>query len=224
MLLKNRLSIHILLLLTITSVACNNKIHHARIVLLPDTQTYAEKYPEVLDAQISYILREQKNINFVLQQGDLTQNNNDKEWQVVKNAFSKLDNKIPYVLAAGNHDMGSAPSKYADVRNSTLFNQYFPFSRMSQLPAFAGVFEQNKIDNAFYLTQTGKRKWLIITLEFGPRNIVLNWANKIAAQYPDRTIIITRIVICTLTVPGRGLETIGDRRLMVLGKTREIAA
>ena len=178
------------LLLAVVYVACNNKMHQARIVLLPDTQTYAEKYPEVLDAQINYILKEQQNINFVLQQGDLTQNNNDKEWQIVKTAFSKLDNKIPYVLAAGNHDMGSAPAKYADVRNSTFFNQYFPFAQMSKLPAFAGVFEQNKIENAFYLTQTGKIKWLVITLEFGPRNAVLDWASNIINQHPDRTVII----------------------------------
>ena len=182
--------LYFFLLLAIECVACNNKIQQARIVLLPDTQTYAEKYPEVLDAQINYVLKEQKNIHFVLQQGDLTQNNNDKEWQIVKTAFSKLDNKIPYVLAAGNHDMGSAAGKFADTRNSTLFNQYFPFTQMSKLPAFAGIFEQNKIENAFYLTQTGKIKWLIITLEFGPRNAVLDWASNIINQHPDRTVII----------------------------------
>ncbi len=170
--------------------ACSRNMHKARIILLPDTQYYAEKYPEVLDSQISYILREQKNVNVVLQQGDLTQNNNDKEWQVIKTAFSKLDHKVPYVLAAGNHDMGSAPGKFADVRNSTLYNQYFPFAHMSQLPAFGAVFELGKMENAYYLMQTGKKKWLIITLEFGPRNAVLDWANKIIDQYPDRIVII----------------------------------
>jgi 3',5'-cyclic AMP phosphodiesterase CpdA len=174
----------------ISSIACNTKMHQARIILLPDTQTYAEKFPEVLDSQINFILKEQKNISFVLQQGDLTQNNNDNEWGIIKAAFSKLDNKVPYVLAAGNHDMGSAPGKFADVRNSTLFNQYFLFSQMSRLPLFGGAFEQNKIDNSFYLAQTGKIKWLIITLEFGPRNEVLNWANNIVRQHPDRTVII----------------------------------
>ena len=169
--------------------ACSRNMHTARIVLLPDTQTYAEKFPEVLDSQINYILKEQKNINLVLQQGDLTQNNSDKEWQIIKNAFSKLDNKVPYVLAAGNHDMGSVAGKFADVRNSTLYNQYFTIAHMSQLPAFGGVFE-GKMDNAYYLAETRKVKWLIITLEFGPRNAVLDWANNIISQYQDRTVII----------------------------------
>ena len=176
--------------LFIILTSCSSKLGITRLILLPDTQTYAEKYPDVLDSQINYILKEKKNINFVLQQGDLTQNNNDKEWQVIKNAFSKLDNKVPYVLAAGNHDMGSAAGKFADVRNSALFNQYFPAVHMSQLPAFAGAFEPNKLDNTYYLTETGKIKWLIISLEFGPRNAVLDWANTIISQYPSHTVII----------------------------------
>ena len=180
----------LMILVVALIAACNTNIHKARFVLLPDTQYYAEKFPAVLDSQINWIVRNAKDINLVIQQGDLTQNNNDKEWQIVKTAFSKLDNKIPYVLAAGNHDMGSAAGKFADTRNSTLFNQYFPFTQMSKLPAFAGTFEQNKIENAFYLTQTGKIKWLIITLEFGPRNAVLDWASNIINQHPDRTVII----------------------------------
>jgi hypothetical protein len=181
----------ILLLIFISSAlfACNRKLHQARFVLLPDTQTYAEKYPEVLDSQINYILREQKNIDLVLQQGDLTQNNNDKEWEIIKTAFSKLDGKLPYVLAAGNHDMGSTAGKFADVRNSTLYNQYFPLTHMSQLPAFGEAFE-GKMDNAYYLLQTGKVSWLIFTFEFGPRNAVLDWANDIIRRHPERTVII----------------------------------
>lgn len=185
-----RFNIHVSCFLLLILASCSPGVHTARFVLLPDTQTYAEKYPEVLDSQINYILKEKKNIHLVLQQGDLTQNNNDKEWMIIKDAFSKLDNKVPYVLAAGNHDMGSGAGKFADVRNSTLFNQYFPFSRMSNLPAFSGVFEQNKLDNAYYVIKTGKIKWLVLTLEFGPRNAVLDWANKTIREHKNHTVII----------------------------------
>lgn len=167
--------------------SCSQK---ARIVLLPDTQTYAEKFPEIMDAQLKWIADNSKNINFVLQQGDLTQNNNEKEWQAVRNAFAKIDNKVPYVLAVGNHDMGSAPGKFADVRNSTIFNRYFPFSELTQKSHFGGNFESDKLDNAYFLLTIGKIKWIVITLEFGPRNEVLNWANEILAKYPDRLAIV----------------------------------
>ena len=170
--------------------SCSTKMHQVRIVLLPDTQTYAEKYPEVLDSQINWVARNAKQIAFVMQQGDLTQNNNDKEWKVIQNSFSKLNGKVPYVLAAGNHDMGSADGKFADVRNSTLFNTYFPYSQMSSLPGFSGVAEEGKMDNAYYIFKTGKINWLVITLEFGPRNSILNWAGSVIEKYPSHSVII----------------------------------
>jgi len=170
--------------------SCSTKMHQVRIVLLPDTQTYAEKYPEVLDSQINWVVRNSKQIAFVMQQGDLTQNNNDKEWKVIQNSFSKLNGKVPYVLAAGNHDMGSADGKFADVRNSTLFNNYFPYSQMSSLPGFSGVAEEGKMDNAYYIFKTGRINWLVISLEFGPRNSILNWAGSVIEKYPDHSVII----------------------------------
>ncbi len=170
--------------------SCTNKMQHARIVLLPDTQTYAEKYPEVLDSQINWIARHARDIAFVMQQGDLTQNNNDKEWKVIQGAFNRLNGKVPYVLAAGNHDMGSADGKFADVRNSTLFNSYFPYSLMSSLPGFGGAAEEGKMDNAYYVFKTGKINWLVITLEFGPRNSIISWANDIIAKHPGHSVIV----------------------------------
>jgi len=161
-----------------------------RIVLLPDTQTYAEKYPEIMDAQLQWIANNSKNIDFVLQQGDLTQNNNDKEWTLVKNAFTKIDDKVPYVLAVGNHDMGSTPGKFADIRNTTLFNQYFPFTTFSLKEYFGGAFEPGKLDNSYYLINSGRLNFLIITLEFGPRNEVLDWANQIVDKFPEHITII----------------------------------
>ena len=176
-----------LLFLSIT--ACSNKLHQATFVLLPDTQTYAEKFPEVLDAQVAYILKEGKGIDMVLQQGDLTQNNNDKEWEVIKSAFAKLDGKVPYAILPGNHDMGSVAGKFADVRNTTLYNRYFPISHMSKLPHFGSAFN-NEMDNTWYTFNTGKKAWLVVNLEFGPRDTVLQWADNVIALHPDRLVII----------------------------------
>lgn len=159
-------------------------------ILLTDTQTYAEKYPEILDAQIKWIEENVENIDLVLQQGDLTQNNNDLEWERVQKSFRRLDNKVPYVLAVGNHDMGSRPGKFADERNTTMFNKYFPLDKMSALPAYEGNFEDQKLDNAYYLLETGEQKWVILSLEFGPREAVLDWANEVAAKHQDRLVIL----------------------------------
>jgi hypothetical protein len=190
---KNRKALKnyfLVFVLSFLLTACNRKSYKARLVLLPDTQHYAEKYPAILHAQTDYLLREAGNISIVLQQGDLTQNNSEPEWAVVKAAFSKLDNKLPYVLAAGNHDMGSSPGKFADNRNTELFNQHFPLAHMQALLGFGGVFEKDKMENAYYFFQTGKVKWLVLTLEFGPRNSVLDWAGQLVRQHADKSVIL----------------------------------
>lgn len=162
---------------------------NARFVLLPDTQYYAEKYPEVLDSQINWIAREGKGIDLVIQQGDLTQNNNDREWQIVQQAFSRLNGQVPYVLAVGNHDMGSADGRFADVRNTDRFNRFFPLEQMAKLPGFGGSFE-GKMDNAWYQIRTGRIQWLVLSLEFGPRDAVLRWADSLVTQHPKHTVIL----------------------------------
>ncbi len=187
---KQILLIYSSLLLLFLITACQPTRQTTRIVLLPDTQCYAEKYPQILNSQINWILENKNNIDIVLQQGDLTQNNNEKEWSLVKQAFEKLNGIVPYVLAVGNHDMGSGPGKFADTRDATFFNSFFPFKEMSQLPAFGGVFEQEKMDNAFYLFDSGGIKWMVLSLEFGPRDEVLDWANRMVMQNLDRTVIV----------------------------------
>jgi 3',5'-cyclic AMP phosphodiesterase CpdA len=186
----NKNLLHIVIVSAVSLMLFSCASQKARFVLLPDTQYYAEKFPEVLDAQVNWIAANAGKIDMVLQQGDLTQNNNDREWEIVQKAFAKIEGQTPYVLALGNHDMGSVPGKFADVRNTDLFNRYFPFEKMSSVKTFGGAFEQGKMDNAYYLLQTGKIKWLVMSLEFGPRNEVLEWADKIAADHRNRTIIL----------------------------------
>lgn len=177
-------------MLVLLGVSCDSKGEKVRIVLLPDTQTYAEKYPEILHAQLEWIAGNAGKTDLVIQQGDLTQNNSKKEWETVQRAFRILDGKVPYVVAVGNHDMGSAPGKFADVRNTTLFNEYFPYSRMSKLPGFGGSFEPDAMDNTWYTFQTGNVKWLVLSLEFGPRDKVLDRAGKIVEEHTDHLVII----------------------------------
>ena len=107
-------------------------------------------------------------------------------------AFSifKTELKCLMYLALGNHDMGSGPGKFADVRNSSLYNQYFPYSAVASRNGFAGSFEKDKTDNAYYLFTTGKVKWLVLNLEFGPRESVVKWADAIVKKYPERLIIL----------------------------------
>lgn len=166
----------------------------ATFVLLPDTQSYAQnlKFRPYLTSQIDWILENKDDIDIVLQQGDLTNRNTIAQWEFIESEFSRLNNEVPYVLSVGNHDMG--PNGSADNRNTAYFNQFFPYSIMSELPAFGEAYpdisETDSLDNAYYLLETGEYKWLILTLEFGVRDEVLTWANEIVNQFSDRIVVL----------------------------------
>lgn len=99
---------------------------------------------------------------------------------------------VPYVIVPGNHDyaFGNDNTSQSSYRDSTMFNTYFPTSDESVTETVAGYFEEGKMDNTYHLFEAEGHKYLIVALEFGPRNEVLDWANEIVAQYSDREAIV----------------------------------
>lgn len=161
-----------------------------RLILLPDPQAYAQhpKLNFLYGLQTSWITNNADSISFVLQQGDLTQKNSDIEFQVSAGAMTIMDGKkIPYTFVPGNHDMGNPTN--ANERLTTYLNKYYPVSRYSRQPWFGGAFE-NQIDNTWHTFIWKDYKFLILSLEFGPRNKVLEWAKKIVEQHPHHNVIL----------------------------------
>lgn len=158
------------------------------LAILPDTQVYSERYPEIFAAQTQWIVdnKEKRNIAFVLQEGDITNNGSEKQWANAANAMSRLDGVVPYIIAPGNHDYQGAK----DSKRFTLMDKFFPVSKLQQQPTFGGTFERGKPENSYSLFSAGDRDWVVIALEFGPRDDVLRWADIVLKKYPDRSAII----------------------------------
>lgn len=175
-----------LLLITIISLSGCKSQKQVRLVLLPDIQTYSRLYPNILRAQTQWVVDHADSIDFVLQQGDMTDHNIDKEWKEAADALSIMDNYLPYAFVMGNHDLG----KNSNKRDSELFNRYFPYAKYSKTRNFGGAFEVGKMDNVWYTFKAGGVKWLILCLEFGPRNSVLNWAGEVVKKYSDHKVIV----------------------------------
>lgn len=156
-------------------------------VVLPDTQTYVEEYPEIYLHQMRWLANNKDRFSFALHVGDITQNNNGKEWDVTKKGFNIIQDKMPYSFALGNHDMGSASGQFADTRNTSLANAYFTVNDFANLKA---SFPKGKIDNLLSEFRIGDQKWMVLSLEFGPRNKTIAWADKMIAEYPEHNFII----------------------------------
>ncbi len=161
------------------------------IAVVPDTQFYAQKYPDIFHRHTQWIADNIKkyDIRFVMQMGDVTETAADVEWEVARAAFKRLDGLVPYTLAPGNHDYGG---RLQIVAHRSPFSTYFPVSLFKAMPTFGGVYDKQpeKTDNHFHQFEAGGRKWLVIALEFGPRDDVLRWAGQIAAAHRDHTVIL----------------------------------
>ena len=163
-----------------------------RIVLLPDTQIYTKHFPHIFTAQTQWIADNHidLNIKFVMHEGDIANSNTHTEWQLANTSMSLLDGVVPYSLLPGNHDMG--PDGRGHERDTTLYNQYFPVSRYQNTSTFGGVFptEPNRYDNNYHTFSAGGIDWLVLSLEFGPRDPVIDWANQVVINHPNHRVIV----------------------------------
>lgn len=161
------------------------------VAVMPDTQHYAQKYPNLFHVQTQWIADQAKSrrIAAVLHLGDVTNRNTPDQWQVAREAMARLDGHVPYFVCPGNHDYG-ADGKATD--RTTGFTDSFPLATFKDRPTFGGVYdrEPERTENTYHLFSAGGREFLVLCLEFGPRKDVVRWANEIAAKYAKREAIL----------------------------------
>lgn len=155
------------------------------LAVLPDTQVYSLRFPGLFLLQTSWLVqqRQARDVRFVIQLGDIVNNNTPREWANAYSSMRALHGHIEYALVPGNHDYG--PSGDASTRDS-LFNEYFPFAEHRSQKTFGGAMEEGRLDNTFHLFEAWGRQWIVVCLEWGPRDAVVAWANEVMAQHPDR--------------------------------------
>jgi Calcineurin-like phosphoesterase len=160
------------------------------LVLLPDTQFYSEKFPDTYVAQTMWIRERTKldNIKFVVCLGDIVQNAHvEKEWQNAHEAARILDGVVPYSAVPGNHDL--VVKDKIITRDSTLYNKYFGVSRFESEPWYRGHMDATN-DNNYCTFQAAGRDFLVLSLEFAPRDEVLAWAAEICQKHPAHNVIL----------------------------------
>lgn len=160
------------------------------IVALPDTQVYAERYPEHFHRQTEWIAahRAELNIKFVMHLGDITEHNSRPEWSVARAAMSKLDGVVPYSLLLGNHDCG--PNGRSTTRD-TMLNEFFTVADAKKGKSLGGLMDPKRLDNSFHTFEAAGRAFLVLALEWAPRDEVVEWANDVLKQHADHLTILT---------------------------------
>lgn len=146
------------------------------IIAMPDTQHYSETYPAIFTAQTQWIIdnKDARNIVFVTHEGDIVNQNTTTQWQRANTSLSMLDGVVPYGLGPGNHD-----------QPTTMFNQYFPYTRFQSEPWYGGHY-QSLNDNNYQLISAGGMDFVFVHLEFCPSAGAVAWADSVYKSYPDR--------------------------------------
>lgn len=161
-------------------------------VVLPDTQNYSEKFPDTFKAQTRWILanRERRRIGAVFHLGDITNHNNEAQWANARAALLPiLKARLPLCIVPGNHDYGAGGG--AKTRDS-LMSDHLPVKELARQPGWGGAYDKEpaRSENTYHRLDIAGRKFLVLCLEFGPRDDVLRWANEVVAANRDREAIL----------------------------------
>lgn len=186
------------------------------LILLPDVQNYV-KYDynqPVLELMTAWIKDNIKNLNIkaALCTGDLVDQNecirppyprfgnltSREQWNFVSHAFERLDNRIPYIICTGNHDYGYTRSEYP----RTEYPKYFTVERNNKIPDilvgdFPNRMNERSLENSAFVISDesmvkGWSKLMVINIEYGARDEVLEWAHNLAVsdEYKDYKVIV----------------------------------
>jgi Calcineurin-like phosphoesterase len=164
------------------------------LVLLPDTQYYAESYPQHFDSQTRWIVdhAQSHNIKCVLHEGDITNDNSTRQWNNALRSMRLLDGIVPYAMAVGNHDYGpggNATDRVSKFNESRFFGPHSPYAQQQSV---GGFYEPQRTDNSYHTFEAGGQKWLVLALEWAPRDEVVAWANRVVEDHPDHlTMLVT---------------------------------
>lgn len=162
------------------------------LVMLPDTQRYSEKRPDLFFAQTQWIKenRERENIVFVTHVGDLVQNRSKQpsEWKTADEAMAVLDGVVPYGVAIGNHDYDSDDGVKKGL--ATMYLQHFhPDRRFGGRPGYGGA-SPNGL-NSYHLFSGGGADFVILHLEVDAPDEALAWASEVLTAHPTRAAIVS---------------------------------
>lgn len=163
------------------------------MVVIPDQQILTRYYPDRLDEIYDWIAEntEKENIEMVINLGDITDDNSIAGWQKSLEVYEKIQELVSYIHVPGNHDYDES-----SYRNTTMLNEYFPLSMFKEMSTYGGSYSDDRevgtddSSNTWQELKINGHKYLIIGLEFGPRDDVLEWANEVVSAHPDHQVIV----------------------------------
>lgn len=178
------------------------------IAVIGDIQEYMENddYIDYYVSTVNWILSQhivKKNINCILQVGDITNDGSKLQFEKFRNNTKYISEYIPFIACIGNHDYKWS-SKYEIInRKNTLFSEYISFNKTNEL--IVARFEDGRMENIVLRNRIGGEDVYILVLEFGPRKEVVKWANDFVRK--NRNVKFILLTHEYLTAKGERIDT-----------------
>ncbi len=158
------------------------------IAFLPDIQYMTQKYPEALTKFVTYLATKgkDKNIQYIIGLGDITNANTEGEWATVLRQTNRLNNLIPYSLVPGNHDViHNSRKPFFDETYAKKTGFYY-----QHVAENGGFFKEDSVRNTYLTFKVGDIDYLIINLDFGATDDILAWAGDVLETHPNHRAIL----------------------------------
>ena len=145
----------------------------------------------------------EQNENIVLNRKMLNQSSKEM-WEWSSHCLKRLDNKVPYMIAGGNHEYGYIRGD----EEFTHYPEYYTLERNSKnrehvVATFPSRMECQSIENAAWeFSDENWGKLLVINFEWAPRDEVLEWAKDLCNSntYKNHIVIaLTHTYLLPLT-------------------------
>lgn len=164
------------------------------LVVLPDTQYYYSNYRagnfSKWYAQMDWLRLHAAahSLAYVVHLGDITDEGDNSsghvtQWSVARSMVRALLAEVPVALTTGNHD-GAGDSRDSLFQLPANFG---PGSLYATQPSLVESFTPEDPANSVHFLEFAGRPWLVLTLEWAPRDAVLEWADEVLTAYPERS-------------------------------------
>ncbi len=156
------------------------------LVVLPDTQGYTFLYPDIWYSQTRWVAAHaaELNVKLIVHVGDVTEWNTPGEWDSARRGLDDLDGVAPLAIVPGNHDYDVSRPR------ASRLGTYWSADALRATPTFGGLFEPDRTDNSYQVLEIDGEPWLVLGLEWGPRDAVLDWAGATLDAHPDHHVIV----------------------------------
>ncbi len=166
------------------------------MVIIPDIQnlsTAAYEKEWLITAQWIADNVESENIVHVIGLGDSSWSATAKEYERARLGWDLFTDKVSWNNVPGNHDYPWDRAYRFSAVYANAFGEEYLNSTASK-GVYQGYFEdpynRSTVENSYYRFGVNGVRWMVLQLEFAPRQHVMDWANTLLQEYADHNVIV----------------------------------